>query len=382
MALNLNYAGTGKMQKTASAASVGLPANTLNVRVHVVNPSTGADVIAPIYVARTAGALTQLITISNVPYGNYQLTVESLGTNDVRLAYHNENVSLSSPTTTVEVTTSVTLVSLAIAPLTATIAVGATQVYVATGTFSDSSTAILNPVATWSSSATTVAGIAAGTAVGLQPGITTITAFLEGQNASASLTVTGTIPNPSPSPSPSSSPTYVGSAVCGQCHIAFPPANGYHAGDATDSTVTSSTYLDLAAVGSIYNNYVGSVHYTPNGTTATDAVRCEGCHGPGSLHYGTGPIPNRIPAVAQCGGCHDSASPGTSVAATDTVDVTAFNLTAHTNPTTTPDQFFFQGAVSATAQADYMSQPEWKDIGGTVAVTKNEHIEELSLIHI
>lgn len=382
MAVDLTYAGTGKTRKTASAASVGLPAATASVRIHLINPTTGADVIAPVLVARTPGALTQTVVLPNVPFGNYQIVVESLGAGDVALGYFHQIVAVAAATVTVNVDTSVTLVSLAITPLNATIGVGTTQVFLATATFSDSTTSVVNPLATWASSATTVAGIAGGTAVGLSAGVATITVYLNGQNASASLTVSGTIPTPTPTPNPSGSPTFVGTSVCGQCHIAFPPSNGYHAGDPVNADPTSNTYMDLAGIGSIYNNYVGSVHYTPAGTAATDFVQCEGCHGPGSLHVSAFRlVPYPIPAVAQCGSCHSATSPGTNVGVNDTVDITAFNVTPHANPSGMPDQYFFQGGVSATAQADYMGQPEWKDIQGTVPVTKNEHIEECSVCH-
>ena len=388
MALNLQYGTTGKIAKTASGTTVGLPSSTVNVRIHIINPTTGADVVAPVLAARTAGATTQTVTIPNVPYGIYQVVVESLGAADVSLGFfHNNNVRMADATVTVAVDTSATLTSLAILPTTATIGVGTTQVFLATGTFSDNSAAVVNSLASWASSATTVAGVSAGTAVGLTAGSSTITAFLTGQVATASLTVTGTIPSPSPSPSPSGSPTYVGSTVCGQCHVGFPPANGYHAGDAYDSSATSNTYMDLAAMGSIYNNYVASIHYTPNGSGTTDFVRCEGCHGPGSLHYGVGPLPYPLPGIAQCGGCHDSANPGTNVAGTDTIDVTAFNQTLHANPNAAPDKFFFQGG-NGTSQStvcyindQVVTTPEWKDAAGTQAVSKNEKIEECSVCH-
>ncbi len=89
-----------------------------------------------------------------------------------------------------------TLVSIAVAPAAASIAVGATQAFSATGTFSDGSTADLTNSAAWASSNIPVATISSsGIASGNSAGITNITAA---QNAIASntaaLTVNGGAP--------------------------------------------------------------------------------------------------------------------------------------------------------------------------------------------
>lgn len=380
MALNLQYGTAGKVSKTASATTVGLPSGTANVRIHIVNPTTGADVIAPVLVARPAGATTQTVTIPNVPYGNYQVVVESLDAANNALGYFHNIVQLQEASITVTVDTSVMLTALAISPTTATIGAGTTQVFLATGTFSDNTSAPVNPLATWASSATAVAGVAAGTAVGLTAGTTTITVFLSGQSAAATLTVTSVIPQPSPTPTPTGSPTYVGTSVCAGCHNSFPPSNGYHAGDLTNGTTTSFTYMDMAGIGQIPAAYTASVHYTPNGTVTTDYVRCEGCHGPGSLHYGVGPIPYPLPGIAQCGSCHNTTGTDANVAANDTIDMNAFYLTPHANPSGAPDKFFFQGS-NGTAQATSHGAVLWKDPAGTMPVTKNERIEECSVCH-
>ena len=86
--------------------------------------------------------------------------------------------------------------SLAVSPTNPSIALGATQQFTATGTYSNNSTQNLTTSATWTSSVTAVATIsnAAGTnglATSVAAGTTTITAAVGGVSASTTLTVTG-----------------------------------------------------------------------------------------------------------------------------------------------------------------------------------------------
>ena len=94
-------------------------------------------------------------------------------------------ITISAPT--------VTLVSIAVTPANFSFALGATpQQFVATGTYSDNSTAVLTTGVAWSSSAPKVATISAGglaSPVGL--GITAVTATLGSVSGSANLAVTG-----------------------------------------------------------------------------------------------------------------------------------------------------------------------------------------------
>ncbi|HEX8612214.1 MAG TPA: ice-binding family protein [Telluria sp.] len=85
----------------------------------------------------------------------------------------------------------VTLLSITVTPLNATVAPGATQQFVAIGNYSDKSTAIITNAVTWNS-ATTATGtiVASGMATGVAPGTTTISASSGGQIAAAVLTVT------------------------------------------------------------------------------------------------------------------------------------------------------------------------------------------------
>ena len=84
------------------------------------------------------------------------------------------------------------LQSITVMPDTATIEVDAKQQYMATGTYSDASTADITSSVTWASSDTTVAAFdsTAGLATGVGAGTTTITASSNSINDTATLTVT------------------------------------------------------------------------------------------------------------------------------------------------------------------------------------------------
>jgi trimeric autotransporter adhesin len=99
-----------------------------------------------------------------------------------------------SASTSLKVTSAV-LTSLAVTPSPATIAVGATQQFLATGTYSDGSTQNLTSTAKWSSSATSVATVKSttGLGTGVAAGATTITATSGIVSGSATLTVTSAV---------------------------------------------------------------------------------------------------------------------------------------------------------------------------------------------
>ena len=83
-----------------------------------------------------------------------------------------------------------TLSSIAVTPASATVQVGATQQFTATGTYSDGSTQNLTSTATWASTSTAVAGVSsAGLATGASAGTTTISATVGSVAGSTSLTV-------------------------------------------------------------------------------------------------------------------------------------------------------------------------------------------------
>ena len=84
----------------------------------------------------------------------------------------------------------VTLLSIAVTPANASIAVGATRQFVATAQYSDLSNAVINAAWTSSATATATVGASSGLATGVAPGITNISASFGGKSGSAALTVT------------------------------------------------------------------------------------------------------------------------------------------------------------------------------------------------
>ena len=101
--------------------------------------------------------------------------------------------TLSGKTGTAQITVSAAqrvLVSLTVSPATASILVGKTQQFTASGRYSDSTNSDITATATWQSSNTTFATIAAGgLATGRAQGVATITATLSGKSGTAQLTV-------------------------------------------------------------------------------------------------------------------------------------------------------------------------------------------------
>ena len=95
-----------------------------------------------------------------------------------------------SGTANLSVTAPITLASIRVTPATPSILVGATQQFVATGTYSDGSSAVI-AAPTWSSGSVTVATInSSGLATGILPGTSIITATSGLQSGNAVLTVT------------------------------------------------------------------------------------------------------------------------------------------------------------------------------------------------
>jgi hypothetical protein len=113
-----------------------------------------------------------------------------LGVHSITAVYGGDSnyVSSTSPILSESV---LTLTSIAIAPSTLSLPVGATQQFTATGTFSGGSTGNITAVATWSSSVTTVATVSAvGVATGITEGSATIQATVGTIVGSASVTGT------------------------------------------------------------------------------------------------------------------------------------------------------------------------------------------------
>ena len=140
--------------------------------------------------------------------------------------------------------TAANLVSIAVTPANSSITAGATQQFVATGTYSDSSTQNLTGSVAWSSSNAGVASIsAAGLASGLVAGSTSIVATSGAISGSTSLTVTP--------------PTLVS--------IAVTPANPSFALGTTQALKATGTYSD----GSTQDLTAAATWTTANHSVAT-----------------------------------------------------------------------------------------------------------------
>jgi uncharacterized protein YjdB len=97
------------------------------------------------------------------------------------------------------------LSSIAVTPISPSIAVGATQQFTATATYSDGSTQNVTAKAAWTAATPAVATVnASGLATAVAAGSTSITASLSGISGSATLTVTPTLSSISVTPNPAS----------------------------------------------------------------------------------------------------------------------------------------------------------------------------------
>jgi hypothetical protein len=114
----------------------------------------------------------------------------------------NITASFSGKTAIATATTSgATLSSIAVAPANAAVAIGGTQQFVAVGTYSDNTTAVITSTAKWTSANTGIATVLnTGIATGIAAGTTAITATADGKSASGNLTVTAAAPPPAFTP--------------------------------------------------------------------------------------------------------------------------------------------------------------------------------------
>jgi len=138
--------------------------------------------------ATWSSSVVTVAIISNSAVSNGLATSSGLGTANISAVFN----SISSSTTIT--VGSPALVSIAIAPMSASISVGATQQFAATGTYADGSTQSLTTSVTWTSSVITVATInnsagSQGIATGVGSGTSTISAAMGSVAASSNLIV-------------------------------------------------------------------------------------------------------------------------------------------------------------------------------------------------
>jgi hypothetical protein len=190
-------AQTGSVSATASlivesAALTSIqvtPQNsTIPTTVAVLFSATGTFANGDTQTLTTAvtwtSSTSSIATISNSQGSNGQATGLHPGSTIISAVFGGQ-VGAASLTVT-----SATLTSLAVAPSSASIGVGSSQPFTATGTFSDGSTANVSLLANWTSTSVAVATVNShGVASGLSSGTSTIAASFDGVNANAVLTV-------------------------------------------------------------------------------------------------------------------------------------------------------------------------------------------------
>ena len=171
---------------------------------------------------------------------------------------------------------SAALVSLSVAPATATIAIGGTRALTVTGTYDDSTTATLTASATFVSSAAAVASVSsAGLVTGVAAGSVTITVSYGGKTATSAITVSPGAPTLT---SIAATPATVTLAIGGHQDIAV---IGTYSDQSTANLTSSAAFASSAtavatvsSTGTITAVAAGSatITVTASGKTATVAV--------------------------------------------------------------------------------------------------------------
>ncbi|HEV7815148.1 MAG TPA: Ig-like domain-containing protein, partial [Janthinobacterium sp.] len=181
---------------SASTTLTVSPAVLVSIALTPVNPTLQIGAVRQLAVTATysdasTGDVTQSSVFSSAAPGVASVGASSGLATGISLGSTLVSASSGGQTASTTITVSdVTLASLAVTPANATIAVGATQQFVATASYSDNTTAIVSNSVTWSSSATSHATIAAGgLASGIASGNAAINADFGGKTGTAALTV-------------------------------------------------------------------------------------------------------------------------------------------------------------------------------------------------
>jgi uncharacterized protein YjdB len=187
--------------KSASATLTVRPATLVSIAVAPQAPSLliGSTRQLAVTATYSNGTTTDVTATSafvsasaaNVAVGGSGLlTGVAAGTSVITATFGGQNA------TTTATVTAATLSSISVTPATATVAIAGQQQFVAVGTYSDNSTAIITNSVAWTSGNTTIATVLnAGVATGVSAGVTSITATSGLKSGSAVLTVTaGAVP--------------------------------------------------------------------------------------------------------------------------------------------------------------------------------------------
>lgn len=217
-----------------------------------------------------------------------------------------------------------TLMSIAVTPVNASLVAGTTQQFVATGTYSDGTTASLGSGVTWTSSNVAVATInASGDATGIAAGTATMTASFGGMSGSATLTVTAkTVTAVTVSPTS-------GSVMEGQTQQFMAMAK-YSDGSTANASSTATWTSSNTAVATV--NTAGVATGVAAGT-ATVTASFSGLSGSAILTVTAAPAPT-VSITASSTSISASTSITLTVTATNatSVVITGSNGTSYTLP--------------------------------------------------
>ena len=184
-------------------------------------------------------------TISNTPGTNGLASAIAPGTANITAA---SGSIVSAPTLLTVIASGPTLTSITVAPSSASIPLGTTQRFTATGNYSDGTTQNLTATATWSSSSTAVATIDQGLASSVSQGTVTISSTSGSITGTASLTIT----------------------AAALVSIAITPQSPTISVNATEQFTATGTYTDNST-----QNITDSVSWT-SGTLAVATISSQG----------------------------------------------------------------------------------------------------------
>ncbi|WP_226941516.1 Ig-like domain-containing protein [Janthinobacterium violaceinigrum] len=187
---------------TASTVLTVTPATLLSIAVTPQNPVIAVAATRQLAVLATYsdGSTVDVTTGSSFVAATPAFATVASGGLVTGVAFGSSvmNASFNGKTASTTVTVpALTLVSIAVTPATASVAVGAQQQFIATATYSDSSNAIVTNSAAWTSATVANATVLnTGVATGIAAGTSNITATAGGQSGSALLTVTAVLVPP------------------------------------------------------------------------------------------------------------------------------------------------------------------------------------------
>lgn len=218
-----------------------------------------------------------------------------------------------------------TLSSIAVTPATATINIGATQQYTATGSYSDGSTAVITNSVTWSSSIGTFGTVAAsGMATGVAAGTTVISATSGTRSGNATLNVNAPVTAPV-TPAPPAEPVVPVVPVV----PVTPPSAPLELGRASSFAVLAGT--------SITNNAGGTTLVT--GDVGAPSQTVDPVQAAGFTNYKSGAILDGALADLQVA-ITDANSRTCTVDSASGIDLGGLTLT--------PGVYCYAGAISIT----------------------------------